>query len=269
MDKEVRLSRKIKRFLRRLGYPRWMHHFGPRKYELWQHVTAFVCMAALRLSFRRVVLWLRMFGMNVPSYSALCKSRKRIPCLLFERAMALTASDSHVSVAIDSTGISRANPSHHYIKRIDRRKPVKSYVKQSCLFDVENRKIIALRVRARPRHDIKDAKYLLKKAEMQTLLADTAYDAAWLHEWCFKKGIQTQIKPRKNIRRKGFYRKKQMKNFSEEKYHQRSLIESGQGAEKRKYGGYTLAKGIRAIKVEAYCKAICFNERLSQLEIFN
>lgn len=176
--------------------------------------------------------------------------------------MALTAGYPHQCVAIDSTGFSRVNPSHHYIKRIDRKNPVKRYVKQSSLFDVKNKTFVALRVRATPRHDIKDVKYLLRRTDVQTTLyGDTAYDAESLHEYCFRKGIQTQIKPRKNVRR-GFYRKKQMKNYSEDEYHRRSLIESGQGAVKRKYGGYTLARGINAIKVEAYCKALAYNMRL-------
>lgn len=184
-----------------------------------------------------------------------------MPLHILQKAMALTAGNEHICVSIDSTGISRTNPSHHYIKRIDSKKPVKSYVKQSSLFDVRNKTFVALRVRAKPRHDIKDVKYLLEKTDMEELEGNTAYDAEWLHELCWKRNIQTQIKPRKNVRR-GFYRKKQMKNFSEEKYHQRSLIESGQGGVKRKYGGYTLAKNWRAIRLESYCKAIAYNMRL-------
>ena len=262
MKKEEKLTRKIKRLLKRLGYPRWLHHFGPKKYELYQHILAFVIMATCRLSLRRVFKFLDMFGYKVPTFSALCKSRKRIPSTLFERALALTSGENHQFVAIDSTGISRTNPSHHYIKRIDRKKPVKSYVKQSTLFDVKQRTIMAIRVRSKPRHDIMDAEYLLKRAEIQTtLLGDTAYDSEQLHEYCWNKGIQTQIKPRKNVR-KGFYRRKQMKNYSEEKYHQRSLIESGFGSLKRKYGGFTLAVDWKAIRNEAYCKAIAHNLRL-------
>ena len=60
-----------------------------------------------------------------------------------------------------------------------------------------------------------------------------------------------------------------MKNYSEEKYHQRSLIESRVGSMKRKYGGYTLAKDWNAIRNEAYLKAIVHNLRLSLIEIFN
>ena len=269
MKKEERLVNKIKRLLRRLGYPRWLHHFGPKKYELYQHLFAFVVMAVCRLSLRRVCKFLGMFGYRVPTFSALCKSRKRISPTLFQRTLTLTSGETHNEVAIDSTGISRANPSHHYIKRIDRKKPIKSYVKQSTLFDIKNKTFVILRIRSKPRHDIKDAEYLLRRTEIQTtLFGDTAYDSEKLHEYCFERGIQTQIKPRKNVKR-GFYRRKQMKNYSEDKYHQRSLIESGFGSLKRKYGGYTLAKGWEAIRNEAYLKAIAHNLRLSSIEIFN
>ena len=262
MKKEEKLSRKIKRLLRRLGFPRWLHHFGPKKFELWQHIFAFVVMAVCRLSLRRVEKFLAMLSYKVPTFSALCKSRKRISPTLFQKLMALTAGYPHQCVAIDSTGISKQNPSHHYIKRIDRKRPVKNYVKQSSLFDVQRRTFVSLRVRSKPRHDVKDAKYLLKRVEVRsTLFGDTAYDAEWLHEFCFNRKIQTQIKPRKNVK-KGFYRRKQMKNYSKDLYHQRSLIESGFSSLKRKYGGFTLAKNIQAIKTEACCKAIAYNMRL-------
>jgi hypothetical protein len=259
MKKQERLTRKIKRLLRRLGCPRWLHHFGPKKYELSQHIFAFVVMAMCKLSLRRVVEVISLLSWDkVPTYSALCKSRKRIPSSLLARALRLTAGEIYVTLAIDSTGISRANPSFHYVKRIDRVKPVKSYVKQSSLFDVDSKKFIAIRIRAKPRHDTKDVNYLLKDLQFKALLGDKAYDSEAIHESCFKRGIQTIIPKKDNIHR-GFYRKKQIKGYSDDMYHRRSLIESGQGAIKRKYGGYTLAKEIRAIKIEAYCKAIAYN----------
>jgi len=269
MKKEERLVNKIKRLLKRIGCPRWLHHYGPKTYETHQHIFSFVVMAVCKLSFRRASCFLIMLGYDVPTYSALCKSRKRISPTLLQRVLALTAGEIHEEVAIDSTGISRTNPSHHYIKRIDRKNPVSSWVKQSTLFDIKQRTIMAIRIRSKPRHDIKDAEYLLKRAEVQaTLFGDAAYDSEKLHEFCWNRGIQTQIKPRKNVR-KGFYRRKQMKNYSEEKYHQRSLIEAGQGSVKRKYGGFTFAIDWQAIKNEAYVKAIAHNLRLRQLEIFN
>lgn len=262
MKKEEKLINKVKQLLKKLGCPRWLHHFGPKTYDLWKHIFAFVVMTICRLSLRRVWKFLYSLGYYIPTYSALCKSRKRISTGLLQKAMMLTAGDNHQFVAIDSTEISKTNPSHHYIKRIDRKNSVKSYIKQSSLFDIKNRTFVALRVRAKPRHDIKDVEYLLKRTDIQTtLLGDTAYDSERLHKYCYNNNIQTIIKPRKNVKR-GFYRKKQMKNYSENEYHQRSLIEAGQGAVKRKYWGYTLAKHIQAIKVEAYLKAIAFNLRL-------
>jgi transposase len=263
MKKEVKLARKIKRLLSAIGAPRWLHHFGPKTYELKQHLFVLLSMTIFRLSFRRVSKLLEMLGFKVPSYSALCKSRKRISPTLFQRFMALTAGATHTYVAIDSTGISKQNPSYHYIKRIDRKKPIKSYIKQSSLFDIKRRTFVALRVRSKPRHDIKDVKYLLNKTKIQKkLFGDGAYDAEWLHEYCWNNNIQTLIKPRINVRR-GFYRRKQMKRYSDSEYHQRSLIEAGFGALKRKYGGFTLAKDIESIKAKAYLKATAFNLRLT------
>jgi hypothetical protein len=262
MKREVKLARKIKRFLKRLGYPRLLHHFGPKTYQLWQHVFALVAIAIFRLSLRRAELLLGMLGVQIPTYSALCKSRKRIPSLLWQRIMALTAGATHACIAIDSTGFSRTNPSLHYIKRIDRSNLTSAgYVKQSALVDVRRRTFVALKIRSKPRHDLQDVKYLLKGQKCKTLLADRAYDAEFLHEYCWKRKIHANIKP-KLWAQKGWYRRKQRRLFDEEKYHQRSLIESAQGAVKRKYGGYTLAKHLASIKAEAYCKAIAYNMRL-------
>ena len=262
MKQSCKLIKKLELLLKQLNCRSYLHHFGPKKFKLRQHIFALFFMQIAKSSFRRTSEILGLLGFNVPTYSALCKSRKRIPLRLWNSLLELTSGVKHRKVAIDSTGFSRINPSYHYIKRIDREKPIKSYIKQSSLFDIEKKKFIALKIRGKPRHDVKDVKPLLRSyCRMQCLLGDTAYDSEEVHEICFNKQIQTLIKPRKNVRR-GFYRKKQMKNYSDEKYHQRSLIESGQGGEKRRFGGYTLAKHIRAIKAELYCKAIAYNLRL-------
>ena len=94
------------------------------------------------------------------------------------------------------------------------------------------RKFLKLRIRVKPRHDIKDAKPLPSATGITKLYGDTAYDAESLHRYCFKKNIQTIIKPRRNVRR-GWARKKQMKKYSDKEYHKRSLIESGFGSLKK------------------------------------
>ena len=259
MKKETKLTKKINRLLKKLNCPRFLHHFGPKKYKFKQHATALLLKEVCKMSFRRVSKLLFLLEIKVPSFSALCKMRRRIPHWIWEKLLCLSSGIRYEQVAIDGTGFSRTNPSYHYVKRICRRKPIKSYAKLSALFDIKKKKFCALRIRTKPRHDIKDAKYLMKKVDVQTtLFGDTAYDAEWLHQYCYERKIQTQIKPRKNVR-KGFYRRKQMKNYSDEKYHQRSLIESGFGSLKRKYGSSVSGRRAKNVKAEIYCRAIAHN----------
>lgn len=262
MKKENKLAIKIKRLLVRIGAPRWLHRFGPKKYQLKHHVIALVMMEAFQLSLRRVEHLLGMIGIKVPSYSALCKRRKKIPTWIWKSLMAMSAGMEHETVAIDATGFSRTNPSHHYLVRVYRAGYRKGYAKMSMLFGIDKRKVLALHVRTRPAHDIRDVKHLVGSyCTMQCFLADKAYDAEWLHEWCFDRNVQTHI-PSKKRTKKGFYRRKQKRNFSEKVYHQRSLIESGFSAIKRKYGGSVSGKSLSSIRTELSCKALAYNLEL-------
>jgi len=261
--KQEKLSRKINRLLRQLGCPRWLHHFGPKKFELKQHLFALLMTQVFKLSLRRVEKLLAQLGFIVPTFSALCKSRKKIPTWIWNNLINLTSGIKHKNVAIDATGFSRTNPSFHFVKRIDRKNPVKSYAKMSMLFDVDKNKIISFRARIKPAHEIRDVKKLLENKNIKLLLADKAYDAEWLHEFCFERNIQTIIPSRKNTK-KGFYRRKQKKNYSEEKYFRRNLIESGFSALKRKYGGNVSGKSLNAINSELSCKVIAYNLQLKE-----
>jgi len=176
--KEVKFVNKVSAWLRKLNQREYLHHFGPKKYKFVHHAVALLLKEAMKCSFRRISKILELLGLKVPTYSALCKCRRRISIYLWNSLLKLTSGLQHEKVAIDATGFSRTNPSYHYIKRINRRKPIKSYAKLSALFDIEKKKFCAIRIRTKPRHDIKDAKYLLKRVEIQkTLFGDTAYDA--------------------------------------------------------------------------------------------
>ena len=262
MKKEKRQVNKIKRLLKRLGCPRWLHHYGPKKFEFYIHVLCLLMKEACKLSFRRVSSILGMLGFDVPSYSALCKMRKRIPLWMWNKILQLTAEFDSYIVAVDSTGFSRQNPSFHYIKRIDRKNPVKSYVKLSSFFDTRKKKFIALRIRAKPRHDVLDVPCLLKqRSNMKKLVGDSAYDAESIHELAHEYDIITVIKPRKNVKR-GYFRKKQLRHYSERTYHRRSIHESGHSGLKRRNGSTVMANTISAQRAEIYCKFIAYNLRL-------
>jgi len=262
--KETKLIKKLNGLLKQLNQREYLHHFGPKKYKFVHHALALLMKESLKCFFRRVSHLLKLFEIRVPTYSALCKSRKRIPLQLWNSLLKLTAGSSSGFVAVDGTGFSITNPSYHYVKRINRREPVKRYNKLSALFDIVKKKFLALKIRIRPRHDMKDAKSLLRRVKgIRKLFGDSAYDAESLHEYCYEEHIQTLIKPKKNVKR-GWARKKQMKNYSDEEYHQRSLIESGFGSLKRKYGGSVLARKSHGVKTEIYCRGIAHNLNLMQ-----
>jgi len=257
--KETKLVKKLNALLKQLNCREYLHHFGPKKYKFVHHACALLLKETLKCSFRRISKILNLLGVKVPTYSALCKSRKRIPVAVWQKLLTLTAGITSGKIAIDGTGFSRTNPSFHYVKRIDRREPVKKFGKLSALFDIVRKKFLRLRIRSKARHDIIDAKPLLSTTKGITrLYGDKGYDAESLHRYCLERNIQTFIPKRKNSK-KGWARRRQMKNFSEKEYHKRNLIESGFGSLKRKYGGFVLARKAKAMKVEIYCKAISHN----------
>ena len=261
MKKQSSLTTKIKRLLKNLKLPEFLHRFGPKKYNLEDHISGLLIMQVCQLSLRRVQKFANLFGQKCPSYSALCKSRKRIPIKLWQKLLKLTAGLSSGKVAIDGTGFSKSNPSFHYLKRIDSKNP-KNYTKLSALLDLETKKFLMMRIRTTPRHDMQDVKYLLKRvSDVKSFYGDKGYCAEWLYEMCYWKGIQTFIPIKRNIRR-GHFRKKQMKNWSKEEYNLRSNVESGFSAIKRKYGGAVRAKRIEGMRASILLRGIAHNLEL-------
>lgn len=260
MNKEAKLIKKIKGLLKKAGIPRWFHHFGPKTYEFWQHIFALFVKQACKLSYRRVVKLLELLGIKVPSYSALCKVNKKVTKIM-EQLFYQTCAFAEINVAsIDATGMSRTNPSWHYIKRIDCKKPVKHALKLSYMVDTKRKKILALRCRARARHDTLDVKYLVKRmsSKPKILVADKGYDAEWIHKFAYEQGIITMIPCRKNTKG-GFYRKKMKKYWRTRTYHRREISESLFGATKQKYGVSVSSRNIQTQKSDLYCRATLHN----------
>ena len=260
MKKEVRLLNKVKRLLRRLGHPRWLHHYGPKTYEFAEHLAALLVRFFCRLSYRRTKQLCELLGIRCPSKSSLQRTAKKLSADFWQRLLKATSGCPYL-VAIDSTGFSRENPSYYYLKRIDGKMP-KVPVKLSVAFDTKKKKFCAARVKVLPAHDIKDVKILLRNTSAKVLVADKAYDARWVHELCRKLGIKPQIpvrnwgKPR--FRNMGL-RMKSVKKFNLKVYHRRELVEAGFSAIKRKFGVSVSSKTVRTIRTEVYGRLVCHN----------
>ena len=266
MIKENKLINKVKHLVKRIGLPRWLHRFGPKKYEFLDHAIAYIVKQECRLGYRRVTRLLRGLGFKCPCPSALCMSFNKLPLRLWQLLLKASVNNRPYIIAIDGTGISRPLPSPYYYKRIDKPYPVEIPLKLSIAVDTRTKKIHSLRLRAKRTHDIKDAKYLIKQLSKKPkkLVADKAYDANWLHRYCYTLSIKAII-PTRNYGKKKIpryntkHRKLGMKLFNKRTYNRREMVETTFSAIKRKFGASVSSVKFSAQRAEMYCRAITHN----------
>lgn len=271
MEKEAKLINKVKRLIRRTGLPRWLHHFGPKKYEFLQHAIAYIVKQECKLGYRRVTRLLRWLGIKCPCYSAICMSFHKLPLQIWQRLLKATTNNSINVVAIDGSGMSRPLPSPYFCMRIDKPYPVEIPLKLSIAVDTKRKKILALRFRARKANDVRDSKYLISRlpSKPNKLVADKGYDAEWLHQFCFDKGIKAVIPARDYGEMHGFtLRRKCAEHFNKRVYHRREMIESVFSAIKRKFGPSVSSVIFSAQRAEMYCRAIAHNIFLFLVRLF-
>lgn len=256
MKKENKLVKKVKRLLRRLGQPRWLHHYGPKTYEFYEHLCALLIRFFSRLSFRRVKQLCDLLDLRCPSKSALHYTSKKLSASFWQRVLKVTCGNSYL-VALDSTGLSRTNPSYHYLKRIDGKIPYIP-IKLSAAFDTKRKKFCAAKVRVLPAHDIRDAKYLLQHSNANIAAADKAYNAESLYAYAEENETLLMAPEKSNVKR-GKARKRAQKRFRIRTYRRRALVEASFSSVKRKYGSSVKAKKVRTIRTEVYGRLACHN----------
>lgn len=268
--KQCKIIRKIKRLLRQARMPRWLHRFGPKKYELWQHMLALFIKQECRLSYRRIANLLNGLGHTVPTYSALCKMNKRVPIAVWKALLSATIGVARPLIAaIDATFYSTTNPSYHYLRRI-KRKPPKTPIQVTALRDVCSQKWLGIKVHCKQSGEAPDTIPLLRNSPTpQVLVADKAYDAEYIYEYAYNHNILTVIPNKRNTKR-GFYRRQMKRRYNQRLYNRRSLIESGFSATKRHSGSYVLSQHACTKKAEIHTRYITNNLDLTKkIKIFN
>jgi len=275
MKEKTKLVNKVKRLIKKLGLPRWLHRFGPKKYEFLHHAIAYIVKQECKLGYRRVTRLLRWLGIKCPCPSALCTSFNKIPLELWQRLLAATVSSRINLAAVDATGLSRPLPSPYYYRRIDKPYPVEIPLKFSLAVDTCTKKILSLRLRSKKAHDIRDFKYLIRRlpSKPNKVVADKGYDANWTHKFCYSLSILAII-PARNYGSKKIprhdtrYRKRGMKLFRKRTYNRREIIESVISAFKRKFGASVSSVKFSAQRAELYCRAITHNIFLIYIRLF-
>ncbi|MDP3765052.1 MAG: transposase [Nanoarchaeota archaeon] len=258
MKNKKGLINKIKLLLNRAKAPKYLHRFGPKTYELRQHIFALFVKSYCQLSYRSTAYFLRQLGFIVATKSTLQRYAAKLSLPFWQTLFNKTVSTKSSIGAIDSTGLEKSKASLYYTRRIDSSKKIKRYFQLSVLS--LGKKIVSLRLRSNPCHDAKNVKYLFSKAKKHpsTVLMDKAYDAEWIHEYFADNGIRSIAPVRKNWR-KGFYRKKLAVKFPQKLYNKRSRVESLFHSFKQKYGSSISSKLANTARSEIYCKSILYN----------
>ncbi len=259
MKEKSGLINKIKHLLSKIGAPKRLHRFGPKIYNLWQHVFALFVKANCCLSYRRTTNFLRSLGFKVATKSTLQRYAAKLRLAFWQKLFTETISRISKIVSMDGTGLERTKASQHYIKRIDGKL---SFCKgfHFGIIVGENSKILSLRIRKKYSHDMKDARYLASRLpnKPEIMLMDKGYDSEALHKYFASQNIWSIAPVRKNMKR-GYYRKKMKTNFPQKLYNKRSRVESIFHAFKQKFGSNISSKNISPARTEVYCKAILHN----------
>ena len=259
MKKKEELIQKVKHLLYKIRAPKRLHHFGPKIYELWQHVFALFVKADCQFSYRRTALFLRNLGFKVATKSTLQRYSKKLLLPFWQKLFSKTIGKVSKIVSADGTGLERTKASDHYIHRIDAKRPFCKGYHLSIIVGT-NSKILSLRIRQKYCHDMKDIRYLAKRLsnKPKIILMDKGYDSEKLHRYFALQNIWSIAPVRKNWAR-GQLRKKLKDNFPQKLYNKRSRVESIFHALKQKYGSSVSSKTIGSARREIYCKAILHN----------
>lgn len=244
-------------------------------------LTYLACkMQQLQASYRRFVEIIEEDGTQhmlclkrIPHFTTIQKFVKRTPKILFEqmvRACRKLLKLKNIVGAIDGTGVSNTNPSHHYLKRCKEQNKeisVKNYTKTIFLADINNNIILDVRPTSKHEHETTAFKPMVKrlKKSLKTMLADKGYDSMSNRKTCWNNGIDVHIPFRKwaESRHQEFgtqsKRKLAEQKFNKTIYNQRALIESINSAFKQTLGGFVRARNANEQQKTVVLKAITYN----------
>jgi hypothetical protein len=258
MKKENYLLNKVKCLLKRIGAPKYLNKYGPKKYTLAEKVYDLFLRSEWKSSFRKTVRLCNNLDILCTSKSTLSYTLNKLPWIFIKNMLKATVQKQTYLAAIDSTGISRNRLSEHYTLRAGIEIKKRKATKLSTLIDTRTKKILSARFRKKYVHDIRDVKYLLNETPVKPkkITADKAYDAEWFREFLALNGIGCCIPVKKNAK-KGFYRKKSI--CDKRTYNRRSMIESSYFRLKQLYGHSVNCINARAMRAEIYLRLILYN----------
>jgi transposase len=287
--KLVRIVRCQKRVLKRARYPLRGSKYANHLYTDHQHVVLLALRQHFGKSYRDFCEILEVCGSlleeiglrRVPHWTTLQKFSRRADARRLERLLLAFLEEARVRVlylAVDSTGFSSTSASTYYTRVLEARGGrlgghrrgvlTHRYLKQTVAVETRNQLIVAVKFRRGPANDSPDFPRVLEKVlpaglPVKLVLADKGYDAESNHEYAHEVlGARTMIPVRyrgPGIRVGGRYRRRNLRDFDEDAYHQRAKVETVFSVEKRKMGSHVLARNPSQQHKELIFRAFSYN----------
>ena len=238
-----------------------MNKFGPKKTPSWQIYLCHLEYTAHAPAWRRAANFMVDYHHKKLHWTSWQRAIAKWPLWVWDALAFASAGEEKCEIAaIDGTTMARSNPSRHYLKRIGSDGKVKRPIQEMVLVNIERRKFLAWRIRAKVRGEKCDVPYLVKHspAEIEGVLMDKGFDSNPLHEWIRSKGIWSVAPVRKGCKR-GNYRRQLRDCFDWALYWQRNIVESMFSAVKRMFGVHIRARSWRAQRAEICSRLIAYN----------
>ena len=260
MREKETLKQKAYRLWKAARLPEFLNKYGPKKTPGWLIYLCHLEYTAHAPAWRRAANFMADYHKKSRHWTSWQKSIGKWPAWVWHALARASVDEECTTSAIDGTGMSRSNPSQHYLKRIDREGKVSKPAQCVMLIDIEHKKFLAWRFRATPRGEKCDVPYLIQHSPVlpELVLMDKGFDSNPLHEWLREHGIWSIAPVRKGCKR-GQYRKQLRDCFDWVLYWQRNIVESLISAVKRLFGSHIRARTARMQRAEVYSKFIAYN----------
>ena len=253
-DKAYRLWKKAK-------LPKFLNKFGPKETPVWLIYACYLEYTSHAPAWRRASNFMDSYYHKKRHWTTWQKAIGKWPQWVWDALADASVDHKECEVAaIDGTTFSRTNASDHYLKRIDHEDVILRPVQGIIMIDVEKRKFLSCRIRAKIRGEKCDVPYLVRKSpcKLNGIILDKGFDSNPLHMFLREQGIWSVAPVRKGCRR-GFYRKELRDFFDYGLYWQRNIVESLISAVKRLFGSHVRARNAHMQRAELFCRLIAYN----------
>ena len=261
MERTETLKDKAYRLWKKAKLPKFLNKFGPKITPAWLAYACHLEYTAHAPAWRRASNFMASYYHKKRHWTSWQKAISKWTQWVWDAlAKASVEYEKCEIAAIDGTTLSRTNASQHYLKRIDREEVISRPIQEVVMIDIEKRKFLSWRIRAKALGEKCDVPYLVRKNPciLDGVIMDKGFDSNPLHTFFREKGIWSVAPVRKNCRR-GNYRKELRDFFDWTLYWQRNIVESLFSAIKRLFGSHVRARNARMQRAELNSRFIAYN----------